>query len=257
MLRESFDEVAELYDRARPGYPAPLFADLAALAGIGTGTRVVEIGAGTAQATTGLVDLGATVVCVEPGAALAGLLRRKLANRRATVLDSTFEDLAAPDGSADAVAAFTAWHWLTPGVRTERAASVLRPGGALATVTTSHVTGSPGRSIFDDLQRCYERWTPESTEPGRRLPGAMQIADAVDEVDESPYFAPATRRRHERDITYATPEYLDVLRTYSDVIALPARRRDGLLGDIADVIDADGGTVTKRYLYELRVAVRR
>src|SRR5690242_3978015 len=43
-LRGSFDEDAELYDRARPGYPAALFDDLDALAELPPGARVLEIG---------------------------------------------------------------------------------------------------------------------------------------------------------------------------------------------------------------------
>jgi hypothetical protein len=36
-LRATFDQAAELYDRARPRYPPALFDDLAGLAGIGPG----------------------------------------------------------------------------------------------------------------------------------------------------------------------------------------------------------------------------
>jgi hypothetical protein len=50
--RSTFDQVAELYDRARPRYPAALFDDLAELAGIGPGSKVLEIGPGTGQALT-------------------------------------------------------------------------------------------------------------------------------------------------------------------------------------------------------------
>src|SRR3712207_7201414 len=39
-LRAIFDEDAERYDRARPGYPAALFDDLAALAGDRKSTRL-------------------------------------------------------------------------------------------------------------------------------------------------------------------------------------------------------------------------
>ena len=46
-LRTRFEEVPELYDRARPTYPEELFEDLAALAGLGEGARVLEIGCGT------------------------------------------------------------------------------------------------------------------------------------------------------------------------------------------------------------------
>jgi ubiquinone/menaquinone biosynthesis C-methylase UbiE len=50
-LGRTFDEDAELYDRARPGYPPELFDDLAEVAGTGPGCRVLEVGAGTGKAT--------------------------------------------------------------------------------------------------------------------------------------------------------------------------------------------------------------
>lgn len=44
--RRTFDEDAELYDRARPGYPSALYDDLAELAGARPGSRVLEVGQG-------------------------------------------------------------------------------------------------------------------------------------------------------------------------------------------------------------------
>ena len=55
--RATFDQAADLYDRARPGYPPALFEDLAELTGVGAGSRVLEIGPGTAQATLPLAEL--------------------------------------------------------------------------------------------------------------------------------------------------------------------------------------------------------
>ncbi|HET8788172.1 MAG TPA: rRNA adenine N-6-methyltransferase family protein, partial [Actinomycetes bacterium] len=69
-LRSTFDQVADLYDRVRPGYPAALFDDLAELAGVGPGARVLEIGPGTGQATVPLAERGCRVVAVELGAGL-------------------------------------------------------------------------------------------------------------------------------------------------------------------------------------------
>src|SRR3712207_9472293 len=78
-LRAIFDEDAERYDRARPGYPPALFDDLAALAGIGPGCRVLEIGCGTGQATVPLAERGCEVVAVELGPQMAAVARRNLA----------------------------------------------------------------------------------------------------------------------------------------------------------------------------------
>ncbi len=48
-LRATFNDAAELHDRACPTYLPDLLADLIALARIGLGNRVLEIGCGTGQ----------------------------------------------------------------------------------------------------------------------------------------------------------------------------------------------------------------
>lgn len=255
-LRGIFDEDAELYQRARPGYPAPLLADLEELVDLRPRCRVLEIGPGTGQATRALTALGAQVVAVELGARLAAVLRRRLAGTGAEVVVSAFEDWPLPAEPFDAVTAFTAWHWLDPAVRTSQAALALRPGGALATVTTSHVLGG-SEMFFAEAQDCYERWDP-ATPPGLVLEPADAVPDAVDEVDSSGLFLPAVRRRYVQDVAYSTAGYLEVLSTYSGHRALEPTRRRGLLDCIAGLIDdRHGGRVVKRYLYELRVARRR
>jgi SAM-dependent methyltransferase len=251
-LRVIFDQDAELYARARPGYPEDLLADLAELAGIGPGAQVVEIGPGTGQATRALARRGAHVLGVELGSRLAAVLRRELAELPVEVVVSAFEDWTPSDRRVDAVVAFTSWHWLDPAVRAGKVASVLRPGGTLATVTTEHVLGGT-EQFFARAQDCYERWDP-ATPPGLRLLPSEEIPEDVDEVDGDPRFGPATRRRYFQDITYSTSEYLDVLRTYSGHRALDEDRRRELLSCIGGLIDRDyAGMITKRYMYELRV----
>lgn len=78
-LRQTFDGVAERYDRVRPGYPAVLFDDLAALGGLAAGSRVLEIGGGTGLATVPLAQRGYWVVALELGKELAAVARRRLA----------------------------------------------------------------------------------------------------------------------------------------------------------------------------------
>src|SRR3954452_17985968 len=74
--RVGFDEVAELYDKVRPGFPDDLFDELAAA--VPRSPAVVEVGPGTGQATKGLVARGASVTGVELGAHLTAVLARTL-----------------------------------------------------------------------------------------------------------------------------------------------------------------------------------
>ncbi|SHL37781.1 class I SAM-dependent methyltransferase [Streptomyces yunnanensis] len=257
-LSRTFDEDAELYDRARPGYPSELFDDLAELAGIGRGCRLLEVGAGTGKATVPLAERGCRITAVELGEAMAAVARRNLAGFGAVeVITSDFESWPLPKEPFDAVVSATAFHWIDPAVRLAKAADALRPGGALAVIATHHVAGG-SEEFFVEVQDCYEHFDP-ATPPGLRLPAADDVdtSDYTDEVADSGRFGPVVSRRYAWDLTYTTVEYLEVLRTYSGHRALPPAAREGLLGCIAALIDTRyGGRVTKRYLTELRVSRR-
>ncbi|GHK05108.1 methyltransferase type 11 [Streptomyces sp. Y2F8-2] len=258
-LSRTFDEDAELYDRARPGYPPELYDDLAELAGARPGSRVLEVGCGTGQATVPLAERGCRITAVEAGPHMAAVARRNLAGTPAVeVVTADFESWPLPEEPFDAVVSATAFHWIDPAVRTAKAADALRPGGALAVVRSQHVRGGT-EEFFVEVQRCYERFDPD-TPPGLRPPGAADIdgSDHEAEVARSGRFGPTVFRRYERDLTYTTSDYLELLRTYSGHRALPEAARNGLLECIAGLIDGRyGGRVTKRYLIELGVSHRR
>ena len=74
LLRTTFEQVPELYDRARPSYPLEVFDDLAALARLAQAARIVEIGCGTGQATLPLAERGYQITCVELGEQLAAVV---------------------------------------------------------------------------------------------------------------------------------------------------------------------------------------
>jgi SAM-dependent methyltransferase len=251
-LRRIFDEDARLYDRARPDYPAALFADLVELTGLGPGSSVIEIGPGTGQATRSLAVTGAHIVAVELGPELAAVLRENVRGTDVQVVTGAFEDLS-PSQAVDVVTSFTAWHWVDRTVRADRVLAALRPGGHLATVATAHVRGGTVE-FFAQARECYLHWDP-ATDPDEPFLAPEEMPAVVDEIDTDPRFAPAVRRRYVRDITYTADDYLAVLRTYSGHRALTPERRNGLLSDLRGLIDDQhGGTITKSYLHELRVA---
>ncbi|MYR98467.1 MULTISPECIES: class I SAM-dependent methyltransferase [unclassified Streptomyces] len=254
-----FDEDAELYDRARPGYPPELYDDLADLTGAGPGSRVLEVGCGTGQATVPLAGRGCRITAVEAGPHMAAIARRNLAGEaEAEVVTARFETWPLPPEPYDMVVSATAFHWIDPAIRVAKAADALRPGGALAVVRGQHVMGGT-EEFFAEVQRCYERFDPQ-TPPGLRPPAAADVdaSDHVREVARSGRFGPTVLRRHTQDLTFATTGYLDLLRTFSGHRALPEAARDGLLACVAALIDGRyGGRVTKRYLFELAVSPRR
>ncbi|MEV2269253.1 class I SAM-dependent methyltransferase [Nonomuraea africana] len=241
-LRRIFDEDAARYDRARPGYPAELFSR------IPRGSRVLEIGCGTGQATRGLLSVGCRVTAVELGPSLAAMARLRVPS--AEIVTADFETWPLAAEPYDVVFAATSFHWLDPEVRVAKARAALRPGGLLATVATHHVEGGTS-AFFAEVQECYERFDP-ATPPGLRLrPGSSIPHDP----EPLPGFDPPAFERWEWEVTYTTASYLDLLSTYSGTRALPARA--ALLDCVGSLIETRyGGQITKRYLTELRTATR-
>ena len=258
-LAATFDTAAELYEQVRPGYPGELFDDLAQLSRQpGPGARVLEIGTGTGQATRSLLDRGWTVVTLEPGRELAAVARRVLAGRGAVeVVESPFEQWDAGGREPfDLVLAATSWHWLDPHVAYRRAAELLRPGGHLAIVATTHVCPAGGDDFFNQVQPVYERLGLGDGSDGPEPPEAFADPD-VEAITGSGFFGPPVVRRYVWSQDYTADQYLALLSTYSGHIAAPPGPRQALFAEIRRMIAArPSGTVRKYYLNMLQTARR-
>ncbi len=254
-LRTTFEEVAELYDRARPGYPPEVFDDLIALAGLDGHARILEIGCGTGKGTVPLAQRGFAVVCVELGEALAAVARSKLAAYRTVeIVEAAFESWE-PTGLFDAVVSFTAFHWVDPDVRYEKSARVLRDRGTLAIVGSHHVLPDPRDRFWVEVQEDYDAVVPGDNGPPPPHPD--NVADLSDEIERSGRFRVVGARRYDWQERYTVPQYIAVLETYSGHRALPDDQRARLYDRIRERIEAQPGqAVTKTYLTTLDVAER-
>ncbi len=258
-LATTFDTAAELYERARPGYPRQLFADLATSTGLRTaGARVLEVGTGTGQATRGLLERGWSVVTLEPGRELAAVARRVLAGRGdVDVVVSPFERWEADDQQPfDLVFAATSWHWLDPHIAYRRAAELLRPGGHLAVVATEHVSPPGGDDFFRQVERVYDEVGMGDGQGGPKPPEAIAAPDMA-AIGGSGFFIQPIVHRYVWSRDYTAEEYLALLSTYSGHIAASPWQRETLFTGIRNLIAArPSATVRKHYLNTLQIARR-
>ncbi len=119
----SFGQVADLYQRARPGYPPEAIEWLLGPAPL----DVLDLGAGTGKLTAALLAAGHRVTALEPLAEMRELLVATLP--AATAIDGRAEELPLPDGSFDAVVAGSAFHWFEREPALAEIERVLRPPG--------------------------------------------------------------------------------------------------------------------------------
>jgi SAM-dependent methyltransferase len=229
--------VAELYDRARPGYPMDVLADLAELAELPPRARLVEIGCGTGQATGPLAQRGYTMTCLELGEQLAALARHNLAGfPNVEVVTGNFETWQPADAEYDAVVAFGSFHWISPEYRYRKAAELVGASGKLAVVSMVHVLPDDGdpffRNVVDDYASVLGEDAREMVTIGRP-PHPEAIADLSDrviaeEVEASGAFRLTAARRYFWDIVYTADDYADLLMTVSSYRTLEADVRERL-----------------------------
>ncbi|MEV4351077.1 methyltransferase domain-containing protein [Actinoplanes sp. NPDC049596] len=226
-----FDEVPELYDRARPAYPGQVFTDLAALV---PGRSALEIGCGTGQATRALAARGWSVVALEPGPALAALARRNLAAfPNVTVENATFEEWDPRGRHFDVVVAASSWHWVDPVIGPPRAAA-LADHLALIDNTVVRRPGEPEMyALTADL---HERYSPGNPAWGHPPLEADVLAQ------------PGRWYPHVQWL--AGPAMADLLRTQSICRSLTPDVREPLLDAIAARITEP---IPRRYLCSLRL----
>lgn len=256
-LRETFEEVPELYDRARPAYPRELFDDLVVLTGVPSGGRMLEIGPGTGQATLPLAQRDFLITAIELGQGLASVARQNLhAYSNVQIVNASFETWEPPEDPFDAVVAFTAFHWLDPAVRFTKTAAILRPGGALAIVATRHVQVADGDDFWIEVQEDYDAIDP--AEDNAPPPRPEDVEDLGDEIAAGGCFENVAARRYLWDVVYTADEYIDLLDTYSGHRRIEPERRARLYDAVHRRIAArSSGKVTKAYLATLNVARAR
>ena len=229
-LRQTFDRAAQRYDRVRPDYPEALFDDLVALAGLTPGDYLIEVGCATGKATRPLARRGFRITCVELGPELAAVARRNLAGFGVEVVQAPFEEWPPPEPAALVYAA-TAWHWIDPGVRYQRAWQALRPGGHLAIWSAGHVFPEGGDPFFAEIQDIYDE-IGEALPPGTSWPRPGELPDERAGIEASGLFEVTAVRHYDWERVYPAEEYIELLETFSGHLAMADWKRSRLYGEI-------------------------
>ncbi|MGH2636632.1 MAG: class I SAM-dependent methyltransferase [Actinomycetota bacterium] len=224
----SFEVVnADDYEALRPGYAPEAVAWVAERGGLGEGSLVVDLAAGTGQLSRRFALLGVDLVAVEPARNMRAVIVERLPAVR--VVDGSAEAIPMEDGRADALVVGNAFHHFDAGRAFAELRRVLRPGGALA---------------------LFWAWPMEEDSPS--YPGIREVDEAVERVRAASDIVAAYRswsdppaavagftpfERREFPTTHVVPSsrLADLYATSSDVASLPAGVRSQLLARVAEL----------------------
>ncbi|HEX2890836.1 class I SAM-dependent methyltransferase [Vineibacter terrae] len=251
----TFDEVADLYDAARPGYPDALFTDIVRAAGLTAGDPILEVGCGTGKATAGFAQQGLRIVALDPGADLIRVARSSLASfDDITFVAARFEDWPAPAAAFKLVAAAQAAHWIAPEVFFAKAAMAMAPGGWLAIF--GNVPVPRPSLLLDEFHRIYAQHIP-GFEPGPPPEAWYLPGGPLPRLfDDSRRFGAVTHQRYPWRQPHTTASFIDLSHTQSYHRMLPPAQREALFTALAAAIDAQGGRLDLAYETHLHMAPR-
>ena len=252
--RRVFGEDPAGYDAARPGHAEEVYAILSDRCGLGPGSKVVEIGPGTGQATRRLLALGAgPLVALEPDPALAAFLRDALGGR-IEIRESTLEATDLED-DFDLAAAASSFHWVDEDVGLARIRDALRAGGWVALWWTAFGDArrpDPFRHAVDPLMRDLARSPSQAKDDG---PPFAHDGEARVAALERAGLDSIEPRRIEWTHTWDTAGIRGLFATFSPVRVLAPDRREALLDEIGRIADEEfGGRVTKPVVTALYTA---
>ncbi len=231
----AFGGVADAYDRARPGYPAP-----AVRFAVGRDdATVLDLGAGTGKLTRTVAALGYATIAVEPDDAMREVLAASLPSVRA--LRGSAEAIPVEDSSVDAVLVGQAWHWFDHLRAATELRRIVRPGGCVALLYNTRDERLPWVARF-------------AAATGERFGTGSEVPQ-FDGVRGQPGFGPVEHRLFEHVERLAPDDLRALASSFSFVALLPEDERGAVLATVGqlarEAVEADG---TVALPYRLMVA---
>jgi SAM-dependent methyltransferase len=216
--RAGFETGAEIYERARPEYPAEAVAHLEATTGIGIGSRVLDLAAGTGKLTRQLRADGADCLGVEPSASMREVFRQAVPG--VAVSGGTAEMVPVASGTMDAVVVAQAFHWFDPPRALPEIVRVLRRRGWLALIWNERDESDP---VMAELVR-ISKWDLCQPYPMGTDFGTI--------IDASGLFEAVERTKFTFVQSLDLDGFVDQVATRSYVRVLPERERRALLAKV-------------------------
>ena len=220
-----FDENVVLYDKFRPTYGTNIFEDILSYSKITQSSKILEIGCGTGNATLPVIQTGAEVTAVEIGGNLSKYTAQKFSKySNFHVIHSAFEDFQTHT-KYDLIFSATAFHWIQPDRSYSRCKELLVAGGVLAVFWNTPRISRTNLDLYKEIQDLYQRFMPNSQEEKEMLLESewyiKRCNDLNNFLKENGYID-CIFKIYQDSRVFSADEYIGLLQTYSNHMALPS-----------------------------------
>ena len=256
-LGGTFDTAVPLYDKMRPGYPSEIYDTVFDYARIGAGSRAVEVGSGSGQATLPVLKTGCALTAVEYGENFTDMLRDKFRDyEKFGVITGKFEDVPLEADSYDLVFSATAFHWIPEELGYPKVYSILKEGGAFARFANRPQISTDDPALLQEIDGIYDEYYNRyyGIESGPRKRFTEDAARDIANIPAKYGFTDIRYHLFRRERVFTAKEYVQLLGTYSDHIAIEESIRKVFFDKIEDAIERHGGSITIDDTLDLELA---
>ncbi len=259
-LEWTFDTVASTYEKLRPGYVKELYQTLLDYIPINENSNVVEIGSGGGQATAPILATGCQLTAVEYGKRFSELLKDKFREyQKFSVITGKFEDTVFEDNTFDLVFSASAFHWVPEKTGYEKVFSMLKNGGVFARFANHPYRDKGNPELSQEIDEIYDLYYNKYYNKERETISEYTEQQAKERaMIASKYgFSDIRYELFYRERVFSANEYIELLGTYSDHIAIEESIRTEFFAKIKETINNHGGIITIYDTIDLQLARKR
>ena len=254
-LEWTFDTVASTYEKLRPGYVEELYQTLFDYISINENSNVVEVGSGGGQATAPMLKTGCRLIAVEYGEQFSQLLKDKFKEyQNFSVITGKFEDTEFEENAFDLV--FSAFHWVPEKIGYEKVFSMLKKGGVFARFANHPYRDKGNPALSKEIDEIYDEYYNKFHNNRRETLTEYTKEQAKDRamIAQKYGFTDIQYALFYRERIFSAKEYIELLGTYSDHIAIEEKIRIKFFSKIEEAINNHGGTIVIYDTIDLQLA---
>jgi SAM-dependent methyltransferase len=203
---------------------------------VGSGSRVVDLAAGTGKLTRMLVGSASRLLAVEPVEGMRRVFRSQVPD--VPVIGGRAEALPLREGSIDAIVVAQAFHWFDAPVAIREIHRVLRPGGRLGLVW----------NVRDEEASPFWAGLTKLLAPHRGDAPAHRAYVWQRAFEETELFGPLESRAFPYRQRLTRDQVVDRVLSTSFIAALPVPERKDVKAAVVSLLDADPETAGREDL---------